>query len=128
MKLTPELIETIKTAEQKVIATAGVAGINVIPLSMTEVVEDKIVIYDCFMSKTRENTATKHKVAMGFWTGFVGVQVKGEAEYHKDGPWFEQSVPKLAKMHPDRTLIGVIVVTPEEVYDLAPGTTGAKLA
>ncbi len=128
MQLTQVITEVIKFSEQKVIATTGVAGINVIPLSMVEVVDDHIIIYDCFMSKTRENLATKHTVAMGFWSGFVGVQVKGEAEYHKDGPWFEQSIPKLAKMHPDRTLVGVIVVTPSEVYDLAPGTTGAKLA
>lgn len=127
MKLNEEIISIIKTAEQKVIATNGEAGINVIPLSMVEVVDDKIVIYDCFMNKTRENVATKRIVAMGFWTDFVGVQVKGEAEYHTEGKWFEQSVPKLKKMHPDRTLVGVIVITPEMVYDLAPGTTGVKL-
>lgn len=127
MKLNEEVITAINTAEQKVIATDGVAGINVIPLSMVEVVDDKIVIYDCFMNKTRENVTTKHAVAMGFWTGFTGVQVKGEAEYHREGEWFEQSVPKLKEMHPDRTLVGVIVVNPEEVFDLAPGSTGEKI-
>lgn len=128
MILTQAITEIIKTAEQKVIATDGVAGINVIPLSMVEIVDDKIVIYDCFMSKTRENVANKGLVAMGFWTGFTGVQVKGEAQYYSDGEWFEQSIPKLAKMHPDRTLVGVIVINPTEAYDLAPGTTGARLA
>lgn len=127
MILTQEITEFMKKAEQKVIATDGVAGINVIPLSMVEVINDRVVVYDCFMSKTRENLVTKQKVAMGFWTGFDGVQVKGVAEYYKDGEWFLQSVPKLAKMHPDRILIGVIVVTPEAVYDLVPGAVGAQL-
>lgn len=127
MELTAELKDLITTAEQKVLATASNNEPNVVPLSMVEVYEDKIVICNCFMDKTIKNLESNDKVALAFWKGFVGIQVKGRVAYETEGQIFDSYVDWLAGKHPDRVLKGVLVVTPESVYDLAPSNAGARL-
>jgi len=127
MELTAEFKDLIATAEQKVLATASNNEPNVVPLSMVEVYEDKIVVCNCFMDKTVENIKSNDVVALAFWKGFVGIQVKGRVSYETEGQTFGRYVDWLAGKHPDRTLKGVLVVTPESVYDLAPSNAGVRL-
>ena len=127
MQLPSNIITIIAKAENKVLATIGPDGPNVIPLSMVVVDEERLVVCDCFMDKTVNNLAKDNRVAMSFWTGFAGVQLKGSVSYQTEGETFDRYVLWLKNKHPDRTLRGVLVMTPEAAYDLSPSNPGVKL-
>lgn len=127
MQLPNEVLEVIKSAENKVLATMGEDGPNVIPLSMVIVDGDDIIVCDCFMDKTARNLSNDSRAAMAFWKGFVGVQIKGHISYEKSGEHFDRYTEWLREKHADRTLRGVLVMSSEEVFDLAPSNAGAKL-
>lgn len=128
MEFTNEVRALLETAEQKVLATMGSDGPNVIPLSMVEVASDRIYICDCFMDKTVANIRNETRVALAFWKGFEGVQIKGSVSYKTEGAEFERFRNWLLERHPDRTLRGVLIVVPTAVYDIAPARAGMKLA
>lgn len=128
MKLSPEIVEFIKTAKQKVLATYGEDGVNVIPLSMVAVDAEHIVICDCFMDKTRKNVREDPRASLAFWQDFAGFQVKGTIVYEKEGEKFDHYSERLKTDHPDRKLCGVLVFTPEKVYDLSPANAGVRIS
>lgn len=127
MKLPIETVAFIRNSEHKALATYGPDGVNVVPLSMIAVDDEHIVICDCFMDKTRSNVKQDPRVALAFWHGFDGVQVKGTVAYEEEGDRFGQYAEKLKVQHPDRQLCGVLVFTPEKVYDLSPKNAGKQL-
>lgn len=128
MELTKEILEIINSADNRALATVGEDGPNVVPLSMVVTDQDSIVICDCFMGKTAANLANDPRAAIAFWKGFVGVQVKGKITYETSGENFDLYVKWLKEKHPDRTLRGVLVMSPEKVFDLAPSNAGCQLA
>ncbi len=128
MKLSAEVVDFIKNADHKALATHGEDGVNVVPLSMITVDKEHIIICDCFMDKTRNNVRQDPQAALAFWKGFDGVQVKGTIVYEKEGDRFGQYADKLKVDHPDRQLCGVLVFTPDKVYDLSPKNAGKQLA
>lgn len=127
MKLPDEILRIIEESDHKALATIGEDGPNVVPLSMTIVDEDKIVVCNCFMDKTTKNLAREGQVAVAFWKGFVGVQVKGRVAYETGGKYFDRYVNWLKEKHPDRALRGILIITPEHAYDLDPKNAGVKL-
>ena len=128
MKLSEEILGIISGADQRALATVGEDGPNVVPLSMTIIDGDRIVICDCFMDKSAKNLAKDNRAAVSFWKGFVGVQVKGLVSYKTEGEYFERYTDWLKEKYPDRTLRGVLVLTAERVYDLHPQNAGVELA
>ena len=128
MKLPSEIVAVIQEADNKALATVGEDGPNVIPLSMVIVDGDNLIICDCFMDKTVKNVQGDSRVALAFWKGFVGVQIKGRVSYETSGEYFDRYTDWLKEKHADRTLRGVLVVSTEHVYDLAPSNAGVKIA
>ncbi|MEX0913270.1 MAG: pyridoxamine 5'-phosphate oxidase family protein [Candidatus Paceibacterota bacterium] len=128
MKLPSGIIAVIEGADNKVLATIGEDGPNVIPLSMVIVDGDDIIVCDCFMDKTVKNLSHDSRAAMAFWKGFVGVQIKGHISYETSGEHFDRYTKWLKGKHTDRTLRGVLLMSAEEVYDLAPSNAGVKIA
>lgn len=128
MEFTNDVLELLRGAEQKVLATVGVDGPNVIPLSMVEVETTRIYICDCFMDKTVQNIRQHPQVSLAFWKGFDGVQVKGIVAYLTEGDEFERFRTWLTERHPERTLRGVLSVEPTAVYDIAPARAGVQVA
>ncbi len=120
MKLSDEVIEFIKNAGQKALATIGPDGPNLVPLSMVSVADNTIVICDCFMHKTKQNLQADPRAALSFWQGMEGFQFKGTVAYHTEGECFDDKTDWLKDRHPDRRLCGILIFTPEEMYDLAP--------
>lgn len=92
---------------------------NVIVVGGCEVVgENKILITDNFMNKTRTNLLNNNKVAIAVWGmgGNEGYQLKGKAEYFTAGEWKER-----VDNDPENQGLahkGAVVVTIEEVWDL----------
>ena len=115
-----KIIEDFSSAA---LATNGPRGLNVVPISVVEVQDGEIHLYDFFMHKTAENIKADSTVAFTCWRDFVGVQVRAEAKYDTAGEVFEAAVVAMKERFPDRTLAGVIRLTPTEVYDVAPGAS-----
>lgn len=120
MKFTTEVKQFLLQAESKALATNGPDGINVVPVSSVRVENDQIWLVNYFMEKTHENILTDSAVALTFWSGMAGYQVKGRVDYQESGDIFNDVKEWVAETLPDRVVKGVLVIDPEEVYDIAP--------
>jgi predicted pyridoxine 5'-phosphate oxidase superfamily flavin-nucleotide-binding protein len=50
----------------------------------------------------------------------IGYQIKGTVEYLTNGSVFDEIVLWIRETIPSRTVKGVILITPNEIYDIAP--------
>lgn len=117
--MTEDIIAQINNAEARVLATSGPHGVNAVPVSVVEVMSGKIQLYNFFMGKSVENLQADPEVSFSCWKGFVGIQVKATAAYMTNGEQFESAVPVMKERFPDRTLHGVIVLTPSNIFDIS---------
>jgi predicted pyridoxine 5'-phosphate oxidase superfamily flavin-nucleotide-binding protein len=126
----PSPIQTaVREAEARALATTGPHGVNVVPVSVVHVTDEAIHLYNFFMGKTVENLLVEPAVALTVWKGLSGVQIKATASYVTSGEVFEAAVATMKVRFPERTLSGVIILTPMSIYDTSAGNTaGTKLA
>ncbi len=122
--------EAITSASAYALATVGPHGVNVVPVSVVEVVGDEIHLFNFFMHKTVDNLCTDQQVAFSCWNGLSGVQVKAIAAYVTEGELYEAAVDTMKTRFPERTLAGVIVLKPVSVYDISADAekAGVQLA
>lgn len=116
MKIPKHITQALRDAENKALATYGKHGINVVPVSTIFVEQEKILLVDYFFKKTVANLKENHTVALACWSGLKGYQVKGTCKYLKTGKVFSKIKKWAAKKHPDRTVSGVLAITPEDIY------------
>jgi len=109
------------------LATSGAQGINVVPISVVGSGDSDIFLYDFFMNKTRANVQENPKVAFTCWKGFVGIQIKGTVSYETQGDDFDTESAKMKEQFPERTLFGLLRLTPVQVCDVAPGSAGVQI-
>jgi len=119
--LSPAVQECLVTATAKALATTGPASLNVVPVSMINVTETEIWLFDFFMGKTVENIMNEPATALTAWTDMVGIQVKGHVTYHTRGDRFDEGVAFVQSQNPERVTKGVLIITPTHVYDISPG-------
>lgn len=118
-----------------VVATATANGIpNAVPIAMKQVVDaETLLISDQFFHKTHDNLAENPRVAITFWEGNDGYQIKGSVTlqdsgelYEKTAAWVEEAGKAIGAPLKSK---GIAVVKVEEVYSIAPGPqAGARLA
>jgi predicted pyridoxine 5'-phosphate oxidase superfamily flavin-nucleotide-binding protein len=125
--LTTEVRSFIEKAEHRALATEGEDGPNVIPVSATHIIDDSVVLCDFFMGKTAQNALRGMPAALALWKGFEGIQIKGPIAYEREGERYERIGKWAKEKYPDRTLAGIIVLSPQAVYDLTPGNSGKQL-
>lgn len=121
MEFSPKIAEAILQADSKALATSGKHDINVVPVSTVRVVGGKILLMNYFFKKTLTNVQEQPHVALAFWSGLNGYQIKGRVEYIDSGSVFEEARQWVTDHVADRTLLGLLVLTPEEIYDVSPG-------
>ena len=85
-----ELFEKVPTA---IFATATTEGVpNAVPVGAKRVLNDStILISDQFFNKTLENLLANPSVAVSFWEGHEGYQIKGTAAVETTGERFEET-------------------------------------
>ncbi|MBP6911921.1 MAG: pyridoxamine 5'-phosphate oxidase family protein [Candidatus Pacebacteria bacterium] len=120
MKLSPEIVEEILQADNKALATYGKHGINVVPVSTVRVVDGTILLMNYFMNKTIENILENQHVALSCWKGMKGCQIKGTISYVSEGAIFEEAKDWIEKNVSNRTLKGLLVLTPQSVHTVTP--------
>lgn len=116
MKLTQNDKDFIYGADSKALGTYN-ETINVVPVSSIFFYEENIILCDYFMKKTRENIIINPEISLSCWTGTQGLQIKASAEYQTSGDIFEDIKQKIIIMHPERTLRGIIILTPHTLFD-----------
>lgn len=121
MEFSQKIIDALLCAEGKALATTGKYGINVVPVSTVRVEGGKILLMNYFFKKTLENILEQPRVALTFWSGLEGYQVKGSVAYVDSGSVFEEARNWILNNVADRTLLGLLVLTPEEVFNISPG-------
>ena len=110
----------ILEATSKALATYGKHGINVIPVSTIKVVDGDIWLINYFMDKTLQNITSNNNVALVCWLKMMGYQIKGEAEIFTKGEKFEEAVKWVKQILPDRTVKGLLILHPKEIFDISP--------
>ncbi len=103
-------------------STADKSGVpNVVAIASQKVVnEDTIWVIDTFFKKTLQNLFENNKVAIAFWKGKEGYQIKGLARYHTQGNVFEKAKEWILKLKPHKIVKGVVEVKVTEVYSITP--------
>lgn len=127
-----ELFESVPTA---VVATADPDGTpNVVPVGAKKIIDDEtILISDQFFNKTIANMKANPKIAVSFWEGREGYQLKGEITIETSGKRFEETAKWIEDLGnragaPLKSK-GAIIMKIEAIYGLSPGPgAGKKLA
>ncbi len=119
MQLPENIILALESAEGKALATISDDGVHVVPVSTCYVIDRQIVLVNYFMGQTLENLIKNNRVALAFWKGLSGYQIKGEIEYQTGGEIFASVVAKVAISLPTRVVKGVLVLKISEVYDIS---------
>jgi hypothetical protein len=127
MTITPEFKEMITGAEARAFGTFGPQGVNVVPVSVVDITDARVCLYNFFMGKTVENLLTEPTVAHTVWKGLQGIQIKATAEYVTSGEAFNTATATMKVRFPDRTLSGLIYLTPTAVYDISVGAAAGTL-
>lgn len=118
----------ILEAEAKALATySDEQGINVVPVSTVTLRNDKIILMNYFMGKTFANLNKNPHVALTCWKKLEGLQIKAHVEYQDSGALFDEIKTWIAEILPSRTLKGILVLSPKEIFDISataekPGT------
>lgn len=114
------LPETVRKAWENregaaILATTDDAGRpNIIYVTCVGLFDGRIVVADNYFDKTRRNLLKDCKGAVLFRDKEgKAYQVKGNMEYHKDGPVFENMKSWNPKQHPGHAAAALVV---EEVY------------
>jgi len=119
MKIKEEIIEIIMGADGKALATVVDGEAHVVPVSTVKVENNKILLVNYFMGQTVKNILNNPKASLVCWKGLEGYQIKSTVEYLTEGETFDSIVEWISELHPDRTVLGVLSLTPDEIYDVS---------
>lgn len=119
MKLPQEVTQVLLNAEAKAFATSYNSNINVVPVSSVKIVNNKIWLIDYFFNKTCANIKQNPNVALTFWIGLRGFQIKGETTYLTSGELFNEALNWIAKIHPNRNIKGLVIIEATEIFDVS---------
>lgn len=114
------LEEFILNSNSKALATYGECGVNVVPVSTIKIVDGNIWLINYFMDKTVRNISAHKKVSLVCWSKMTGYQIKGEVEIFTEGENFIKAVRWIKEILPDRVVQGLLILKPEEVFDISP--------
>lgn len=110
----------ILNATSKALATYGSAGINVVPVSSVQVVDNAIWLIDYFMEKTSQQIQENPNVSLACRKDMLWYQIKAQAKYIQTGTNYEKARDRAISMHPDRIVKWLIVLQPDMIYDISP--------
>lgn len=119
MELPAHVAQCIESSTGKALATNTADCLHVVPVSKIKVVDNTIWLVNYFMGQTITNITENPRVSLACWQGLEGYQIKGSVQYVTEGEIFSAMVEEAAAEFPDRTVSGVLIITPEELYDVS---------
>ncbi len=124
-KMTQQMKELFEKTPIIVLSTATKDGMpNAVPVGAKKILDDEtILISDQYLNKTLANIKSNAKVALTFWQGMEGYQLKGTATVETSGQRFEETakwIDDLSAMigHPLKSK-GAVTLQVEEIYSIA---------
>jgi uncharacterized protein len=134
-KMTERMQAVFNKVSTVVLSTATTDGLpNAVPVGAKKMVDSEtIIISDQFFNKTLANMKANPRVAVTFWDGQEGYQLKGVVTVETAGLLFEETVRWIDELSnkigfPLKSK-GVIKMKIEEIYSVSPGpAAGSKLA
>jgi len=115
-----------------VFSTADKNGVpNAAPIGAVKLLDDeRILASDQFLKKTLANMKENPVVAISFWDGAEGYQIKGRVEIYIQGEIFEETAEWVRTIGeaigmPLKSK-GAIVIKIQEIYCVSPGPDAGK--
>ncbi|RJP66778.1 MAG: pyridoxamine 5'-phosphate oxidase [Candidatus Abyssobacteria bacterium SURF_17] len=130
-KLSHGIKEFLAEERLAYVATSSREGVpNVVPKGSLGVLDDDHLVFaDLYSQKTRRNIEENPHVSVAVVNpaAYEGYQFKGTAQIVDSGPALERAIENVASIQVDPAKVKyAVVITVEEVYDLAPGPTSGK--
>ena len=132
-KMTERMQEVFNKVRTAVLATATPDGTpNAVPVGAKKIIdEETILISDQFLSKTLANLKANPRVAVTFWDGAEGYQLKGTVTIETTGPRFEETArwieERSSKTGFPLKSKGAVIMKITEIYSATPGPGAGKL-
>lgn len=133
--MTDRMMEIFNKVPTAILATATADGApNAVPVGAKKIIDSEtILISDQFFNKTLANLKTNPKLAVTFWEGHEGYQIKGTATIETSGPRYEETAKWIedlgAKAGFPLKSKGAVIIKIDEIFGVAPGPgAGKKLA
>ncbi len=134
-KMTERMTELFNKVPAAILATSTGDGTpNAVPVGAKKVIDDEtVLISDQFFGKTLANMKSNPKVAITYWEGHEGYQLKGTATIETSGQRYEDTAKWIEEMgakagFPLKSK-GAVILKIEEIYGVAPGPgVGKQLA
>lgn len=134
-QMTERMMELLTKVPAVILATATADGTpNAVPVGTKKIIDaETILISDQFLNKTLANLKANPKVAVTYWEGHEGYQLKGTITIETTGKRFEETAAWIEELgnkagFPLKSK-GAVILKIDEIYGLAPGPgAGKKLA
>ncbi len=107
---------------------------NAVPVGAKKILDpETILISDQFFNKTLANMKANPKVAVTYWEGYEGYQLKGTVTIETSGKRFEETAKWIedisARAGFPLKSKGAVILKIDEIFGVAPGPgAGKKLA
>jgi len=128
-----EMTERIRNLFEQVpiasLSTATKDGIpNSVPVGAKKVIDNEtLLISNQYFNKTLENVKANPNVAVTFWEGKEGYQIKGTVSIETSGQRFDQTAAWIKEK--GHTCKGVFIIKIDAIFGVSPGPgAGKKLA
>ena len=133
--MTDRMKELFEKVPAVVLSTAAADGTpNAVPVGAKKIIDEQtILLSDQFFNKTVANMKANAKVAVTFWEGHEGYQLKGSVVIETTGKRYEETAKWIEEMgnkvgFPLKSK-GAVILNIEEIFGVSPGPgAGKKLA
>ena len=131
-KMNERMKELFEKVGEVALGTSTADGTpNVVPVGAKKIIDDEtVLISDQFLNKTLANMKSNPRVAVTFWEGHEGYQLKGLVTIETSGRRFEETAKWIeelgAKVGFPLKSKGAVILKIEEIYGVAPGPGAGK--
>jgi uncharacterized protein len=131
-KMTERMKELFVKVPAAILATATGDGTpNAVPVGAKKIIDDEtVLISDQFFGKTLANIQSNPKVAVSYWEGHEGYQLKGTVTVETSGARFDETAAWIKELgnkagFPLKSK-GAVILKIEAIFGLAPGPGAGK--
>jgi hypothetical protein len=131
-QMTERMQELFNTVRTVILSTATADGTpNAVPVGAKKIIDgETILISDQYFNKTLANLKANPQVAVTFWEGHEGYQLKGNVSIETSGQRFEETsrwIQELsAKVGFPLKSKGAIILHIKEIFGVSPGPGAGK--
>ncbi len=131
-QMTERMKELFDKVPAVVLTTATTDGTpNAVPVGAKRIIDDEtILLSNQFFNKTEANLKSNPKVAVTFWEGQEGYQLKGTVTVETSGPRYEETAKWIEELgnkigFPLKSK-GAVILKIDAIYGVSPGPGAGK--